>query len=268
MTYKTILVHVNDERRCDHLLKHATALAERFEAHLIGLFVAPQPLVMYAEWPSVGMADVIEEVRRAHADAGERMRINFNEATRTLARPSEWRFAQSLFANVGDDVIAAGRNADLIVASQADPEWHMSGDLDVPDRLAIESGRPVLVIPNNAKQTLSAHHITVGWNEKREGARAVFDALPFLIKAECVNVVWVNPVVGGILSGDTPGYEASWAEATDIGAGAELLRLATAYGSDLLVMGAYGHSRWSEFILGGASHHVFAKATIPVLMSH
>lgn len=281
MAYKTILVHVNDERRCDHLLKQATALATRFEAHLIGLFVAPQPLVMYTEWPGVGMADVIEESRRAHAEACERLRVKFNEATKTLAHPGEWRFAQSLFANVGDEVIASGRNADLIVASQADSDWHMSRDMDVPDRLAIESGRPVLVVPNGAKQPFSARRITIGWNEKREGARAVFDALPFLKKAESVNVVWVNPVVGGVLSGDMPGSElcrslarhgvkceASWAEATDTGAGVELLRQANAYGSDLLIMGAYGHSRWSEFILGGASQHVFAKASIPVLMSH
>ena len=280
MGYRTILVHMNDERRCDRLLEHAIKVAERCEAHLIGLFVAPQPLMMYTEWPGAGLGDVIEEARRAHAAAAERLRTKFNIATQSLPRPAEWRFLQSLMTNVADDVIACGRSVDLIIASQADPDWYLSSDMDVPDRLAIESGRPVLVIPNDAKQTVSGRRITIGWNERREAARAVFDALPFLKTAEAVNVVWVNPVVGGVISGDIPGSElcrtlarhgvkceASWAEAADISAGAELLRQAKAYGSDLLVMGAYGRSRLSEFILGGASRHILSKAALPVLMS-
>ena len=280
MGYRTILLHMNDERRCDRLLDQAIALAERFEAHLIGIFVAPQPII-YAEWPGAGLGEVIEQVRREHAATSERLRAKFNNATKTLLRAAEWRFVQSLMASVAEDVIAFGRSADLIIASQADPEWHQSNVMDVPDRLAIESGRPVLVIPNNVKLPTSARRITVGWNDKREAARAVFDALPLLKMAEAVNVVWVSPQVGGIDEGDLPGSElcrtlarhgvkceASWAEATDTGAGTELLRQAKAYGSELLVMGAYGHSRLREFVLGGASRHVFAKAGIPVLLSH
>lgn len=280
MGYRTILVHVNDERRCDRLLEQATVLADRFEAHLIGIFVAPQPLI-YPEWPGAGLGEVIEQIRREHAATAERLRAKFNAATASLARPAEWRFEQSLMAGVAGDVIACGRSTDLIIASQTDPDWHMSSDMDVPDRLAIESGRPVLVIPNNVKLPTSARRITVGWNDKREAARAVFDALPLLKKAESVNVVWVSPTVGGYDEGDLPGSElcrtlarhgvkceASWAQATDTGAGTELLRQAKAYGSELLVMGAYGHSRIREFVLGGASRHVFAKAGIPVLMSH
>ena len=278
MGYRTILVHVNDERRCDRLLEQAVSVAERFEAHVIGIFVAPQPLI-YPEWPGAGLGELIEQIRSEHAAAAERLRAKFNAATKSLARPAEWRFEQSLTAGVAGDVIACGRSADLIIASQADPDWQMSSDMDVPDRLAIESGRPVLVIPNNVKLPTLARRITVGWNDKREAARAVFDALPLLKKAESVNVVWVSPRVGGYDEGDLPGSElcrtlarhgvkceASWAEATDTGT--ELLRQAKAYGSELLVMGAYGHSRIREFVLGGASRHVFAKAGIPVLMSH
>ena len=278
MGYRTILVHVNDERRCDRLLEQAVSVAERFEAHVIGIFVAPQPLI-YPEWPGAGLGEVIEQIRSEHAAAAERLRGKFTAATKSLARPADWRFEQSLTAGVAGDVIACGRSADLIIASQTDPDWQMSSDMDVPDRLAIESGRPVLVIPNNVKLPTLARRITVGWNDKREAARAVFDALPLLKEAESVNVVWVSPRVGGYDEGDLPGSElcrtlarhgvkceASWAEATDTGT--ELLRQAKAYGSELLVMGAYGHSRIREFVLGGASRHVFAKAGIPVLMSH
>jgi nucleotide-binding universal stress UspA family protein len=280
MGYRTIVVHLNDERRCDRLLEHATAYAERFDAHLTGIFVAPQP-ILYGDWPGIGLGEVLEQARLEHIAIAQRLEEKFRSATKALRQASEWRFVQSLMASVAEDVIDCGRSADLIIASQADPGWHRSDDMDVPDRLAIESGRPVLLVPNRGKLVPAARRITIGWNERREAARAVFDALPLLKKAEAVNVVWISPAVGGAVEGDLPGSElcrtlarhgvkceASWVDATDTGAGPELLRQAKVYGSELLVMGAYGHSRVREFVLGGASRHMLMKADIPVLMSH
>ena len=88
MGYRTILVHVNDERRCDRLLEQAVSVAERFEAHVIGIFVAPQPLI-YPEWPGAGLGEVIEQIRSEHAAAAERLRGKFTAATKSLARPAE-----------------------------------------------------------------------------------------------------------------------------------------------------------------------------------
>jgi nucleotide-binding universal stress UspA family protein len=139
----------------------------------------------------------------------------------------------------------------------------------------------VLVVPNTGKAAAPAKTITVAWNGRRESARAVFDALPLLKAADDVNVVWINPEQDRAVSGDIPAAElcttlarhhvkcqASLATAIGGDVGAELLRQASAFGSDLLVMGCYGHSRLREFILGGASRDILKNMRLPVLMSH
>ncbi len=123
--------------------------------------------------------------------------------------------------------------------------------------------------------------VLVAWNARREAARAVFDALPLLQQADEVKVVWVNPQAEGAAPVDVPAGDICAAlarhgvkcEATEVahprsGVGRTLLARAAEYGSDLLVMGCYGHSRLREFVLGGASRHVLEHMTIPVLMSH
>jgi nucleotide-binding universal stress UspA family protein len=144
----------------------------------------------------------------------------------------------------------------------------------------MESGRPVLIIPNSGTASLPAKRVTVAWNGKREAARAVFDAMQFLERADDVNVVSINPEKEGAVL-DLPtaeicaalsrhGIKAQGSQSHAIGpdVGGELLRQASAFGSDLLVMGCYGHSRLREFILGGASRHVLSEMRIPILMSH
>ena len=123
--------------------------------------------------------------------------------------------------------------------------------------------------------------VLVAWNARREAARAVFDALPLLQQAQEVKVIWVNPQDEGGVASDVPAGDICAAlarhgvkcEATEVArpqtnVGRTLLMRAAEYGSDLLVMGCYGHSRLREFVLGGASRHVLDHMTIPVLMSH
>ena len=153
--------------------------------------------------------------------------------------------------------------------------------LDIADRLAVESGRPVLIVPNEGLHKDFGKKVLVAWNARREAARAVFDALPLLQQADEVKVVWVNPQDEGGAAADVPAGDICAAlarhgvkcEATEVarpqaGVGRTLLMRAAEYGSDLLVMGCYGHSRLREFVLGGASRHVLDHMTIPVLMSH
>ena len=178
-------------------------------------------------------------------------------------------------------VISQGRTVDLIVVSQADEDWPSSVMLDATERIIMESGRPVLVIPNNGRQLTRLTRAVVGWNGRREATRAVFDALPFLKQVDEVKVLCVNPQEEGGMEEDLPGAEICSAlsrhgvrcEATEvarprIGVGETLLSRFKEFDADLLVMGAYGHSRFREFVLGGASRHVLQHMMVPVLMSH
>ena len=124
--------------------------------------------------------------------------------------------------------------------------------------------------------------VLVAWDSSREAARAVNDSLPLLARADAVHVVSINP------RGHKPGEldrlpgadiclqlarhgvkaEAQHLVATDIEVGDLLLSRAADMGADLLVMGAYGHSRWREIVLGGATRQILGEMTVPVIMSH
>jgi nucleotide-binding universal stress UspA family protein len=280
MTYKTILVHLHDRRRARRLLDAAIPLARKMNAHLTGLCVLP-PFVVVPMTEAGGASVTVEEHRTRYRADMTALKDAFVTATTGCDFPTEWREADAGLITAANAIVGHARTADLFVTSQQDREWEYSNMLEEPDRIAIESGRPLLLVPNTGKVALPAKRVTVAWNGRRESVRAVFDALPLLQLAEDVNVVWINPEDDPIAAGDLPAAEicatlarhgvkcqASQASAFGADVGPELLRQARAFGSELLVMGCYGHSRFREFVLGGASRDVMKEAGIPVLMSH
>jgi nucleotide-binding universal stress UspA family protein len=277
MTYKTILLHVNDERRVAGLVDAAAVLATRFDAHLIGLYVMP-PVPTYGV-TSMG-AHMINTSLRTFREEASRIQAAFEKATKGLPFATEWRLVDARDPGVAETIMDHGRVCDLIIASQRDRDWDFSMLLDEPERLAIESGRPVLILPNKGKFGNLGRRITVAWNGNRESARATFDALPLLKQANHVRVLWINPQDDPD-AGDLPtaGIAASLARhgilcegrmllADDAKVGDVLRADMEEDGSDLLVMGAYGRSRLREFIFGGATREVLRHMTVPVLMSH
>ena len=278
--YKSILLHCNDKRRINALLAYAINLAEMFEAHLSALSVVPPPMVTTTV-PGGPIAVIDAHCDIYRADNPE-MKAMFEEATRGRALVAEWRDAEADGYPVLDVVLRYGRTADLVVVGQTDWEWWGSHYLDLADRLPVEAGRPVLIIPKSPSSADSlGKRILVGWNARREAARAAFDALPILRKATEVKVVCVNPQSEQEAAQALPtadicaslarhGVKCEGAEEVKprTSVGETLLACAHDFGADLLVMGCYGHTRWREFILGGATRHVLSYATLPVLMSH
>lgn len=280
MSYRTILMHCNDPRRIEALLAPTVSLAEKFQAHLIGLSVVPPVAVISAGAPD-GPPIVLDEHCRLYREENPAMKSAFETATRGRAFVSEWRDDEANAYGVADRVLQYTRAADLVVAAQTDPQWAGTDSLDVADRLAIESGRPVLILPNVGAYEGVGEKVLVAWNARREAARAVFDALPILQRAKEVKVVWVNPQSEHDLARDIPAADICTAlarhgvkcQATEqlqprAGVGETLLACAKDMSADLLVMGCYGHTRLREFVLGGASRYVLAHMSLPVLMSH
>ena len=278
MAYKTILVHLDDEHRVRRLLEATMPLVRAFDAHVIGLAVLP-PVVIIPAADGMGMGVTFDEHRDIYRVTMRALKQAFEAAT-SGETTAEWREKDAALGTVPGIVIEQGAAADLIVASQLSPEWSNSSVMEAPDRLALESGRPVLLIPNAGDVRIPPKRVTIAWNGRREAARAVFDALPLLKRTDAVNVLSVNPDTAAP-SGDLPGAalcatlerhgvkcKPTQAKASDANMGTEILRHADAFGSDLLVMGCYGHTRFREFVLGGASRDVLRQMTIPVLMSH
>ncbi len=280
MTYKTILVHCNDKRRIERVVGPAVELAERFGAHLIGLSVAPPVLIVPTGMPGAPDTLVVDERCRAYRRDNQELKAAFEAAVDGRGFRREWREEDAGSATVAEVVARQARAVDLIVAAQSDPQWPGSVLLDTADRLAIETARPVLIVPNEGVHSDVGGRIVLAWNGRREATRAIFDALPLLRQAKDVKVLTVDGKAEDASSRDFAASDICAALArhgiasealevpSDGNVGRTLLNRAIEHRADLLVMGCYGHSRLSELVFGGATRHVLKHMTIPVLMSH
>lgn len=280
MPYKTILVHLNDERRVGALIDVAAHIADRHEAHLIGLYVVPSGIIGSAT--HIG-GRLIESGRQAFRDEGKRIAAAFEKATAGRPIVAEWRMVEPPRDHPGpaEAVINQCGAADLIIASQTDEAWDLHLLLDFPERLALESGRPTIIVPHAGRFRTCGRRVLVAWNARREAVRAVFDALPMLELAEAVRILSVDPDQHGSATTGPSNTEIAVALArhgvkcetaqsvtAGIEVGDDLLNRAADFSADLIVMGCYGHTRFREFVFGGASRTILQHMTVPVLMSH
>ncbi len=273
MTYKSILVHVDQSRHAAARIRLAAQLAASHEAHLAGAamtgisrFIYPDGVVFIG-----GVIDALRE--RAQSDLQK-----FEEAARREGVSFERRLSEDDPAGA---LVLQARYADLVVLSQTDPDERDSGDVyDLPEYVMLNTARPVLTIPYAGVFDKVGTHILVAWDGSMEATRAVTNALPFLRRARNVDVVLFNPEQQYDVHGQEPGADIALVLArhgvkvnvlqqpTDMDVGNALLSLAADTGADLLVMGGYGHTRFREVLLGGVTKTILNCMTLPVMFSH
>jgi nucleotide-binding universal stress UspA family protein len=280
MSYKTILVSLNEVGRLPELVAAAVTLARETGAHVSGLYVVPAVQV----YPSVGFEaapQVFEGNRSFFKDNGARVKQAFEEAMRREGLSHDFHQIDARTPVIADEVVAAGRVADLVIVSATNPEEITGVERDFVEQTVMALGRPVIVLPYKGKAAVSLNEVIIGWDGGREASRAAFDALPLLKKAAKVRVVRIDPQKDPSLRGSVAGADLAEALArhgvkaeaqgypTDgQDEGQALMRCAEDSGAGLIVMGAYGHSRLAEFIFGGATRFVLNRLVCPVLMSH
>ena len=281
MAVKTILVHVDDTERGAARVDLAAGLARTHGAHLIGLAVnaaAIVPAFVGAEIPAQVWQLQIDEMAK-HVDAAGEM---FKKAVKKAGVAHEWRVLDQQIGDIARVVSQHARHADLTILGQPDPDRNgRTLSLDVVERVVLDAGGPVLVIPYAGTFASVGRRVMLAWNGSREACRALHDATAVLDpKAEIV-VMNVNPPGAHHAERDVAGvdiaaaiarhgYKAEVAHviAEDMKVGDIILSRASDAGADMIVMGAYGHSRLRELVLGGATEYVLNHMTVPVLMSH
>ena len=280
MSYKTILVSLNEVGRLSELVAAAVTLARETGAHVSGLYVVPAVQV----YPSVGFEaapQVFEGNRSYFKDNGARVKQAFEEAMRREGLSHDFHQIDARTPVIADEVVASGRVADLVVVSATNPEEITGVERDFVEQVVMALGRPVIVLPYQGKAAISLNEVVIGWDGGREAARAAFDALPLLKQAGKVRVVRIDPQKDPSLRGSVAGAdlaealsrhgvkaEAQGYPTDGQDEGQALMRCAEDCGAGLIVMGAYGHSRLAEFIFGGATRFVLNRLVCPVLMSH
>ncbi len=255
MSYAALLVYVDADGRPEQRVRIAIGLADKFHATLIGLSALPipPPVVTNGIVMLGPTEDDIKAMRAKLADQGDW----FRGIAGTDQRKLEWR---SLLESPSDALAREARGADLVVIGRKGGPLGGYSSFD-PGEAILQMGRPTLVVPEDV-QSLKGEHVVIGWKDSREARRAVQDALPFLHEATRVTIVEVcgtdekktaldriDDVARYLMRHRINGGPMVMLQKEGSGA-AQLIQLAKDEGADLLVTGAYGHSRLGEWIFG------------------
>jgi nucleotide-binding universal stress UspA family protein len=275
MSFTTLMVHVDVDRKSDARVRLAAQLADRFTSTLIGVcacILPPYP----AESAYFVTREFVEQERQDILAALQRTEASFRAAANAAKfERLEWRSAIGLPERF---VVSEARAADLVIVGRASSPIDISRYLD-PGALVLGLGRPMLVVPPGI-DTLKAERILIGWNDSREARRALQDALPLLHEAKSVAIVEVCDDGGEALARQHVEEVARYltrhrisvgsatAGATKHGTTDHLIDIARGEDADLIVTGAYGHSRLGEWIFGGVTRELLASSPVCCFMSN
>lgn len=279
--YKTIVVHVDDGPQLAPRLAVAAWLAREHEGHLVGSAVtgiSERDFVVLGSSPMAALPD--REYDTLRQIANELLQNFGSRAARLGVASWEQRLVED---DAEHALLLESRYADLIVLSRgAAARARFRLGTDLPEYVVLHSTRPVLLVPADYGQEAVGRNIVVGWNGSMEATRAVTAALPLLRRAGSVVVAVIDHDAIAERHGEQPGadlavYLARHGVKVDVvrersaagdGIGAALLGLARDCGADLVVAGAYGHSRYREWVAGGVTRALLDQMAVPLLMAH
>ncbi len=276
MTYSTIQTVVMSEDLSRSALEGAAALAQAEDAHLEVVCLAVDQIgyggLYYEGYPMVS-AEILDQARRRSDTIYDAVR------TRLGRESFGWTAERVAALDPGLSPVLArrARFADLVVLPRPYGDGRNAIDPMVVEACLFQAAVPVLVLPPAA--TPAAGCIVVGWDDSAEAMAAVRAALPFLVRAQRVSLAIVGPnrhdsdqaepgsEIARLLSRHGVPVEVALLPQTLPRVSEVLCRHASDIGADMIVMGAYGHSRFSEAILGGATRHMLESAELPVFLS-
>lgn len=279
MEIRDLVLFLEAGTPCDARLALALGLAEQFGASLSTLCAPLEPPVDIADGFVIGPAAISDALERHEAEIARLMTATRTALAAALVdRKIDHAEFETPLGETPQDLAVRARFHDLAIVRR--PISHDGAGHALAERIALASGTPCLIVPDKPPRTPNFARIVVGWNGSREAKRAMQDAMPLLQRAANVELLEVDGA-----SGETPAFLAREGALRFLAhhgvtarlhrvnpqgedAGAVLLHKCAALEADLLVMGAYGHSRTKEMVLGGATRTVLARAGLPVLLSH
>ena len=279
MHFKTILTVVTDQDMLPSTLAHAVTVAEAYDGHLEILCFGVDRTQTGYYYAGANAMVLQETLTRATAE-GEALAKSARE---TLEKTNvRWGVDHGVaqLADIGRHVAARARFCDLVVLPQ--PYGEGKGiELEPVIEGALFDGQvPVLVVPDSLDPAPNPQRVVIGWNEGSEAMRAVRSALPILEKADKVHVVVIDPPKHGPNRSDPGGMLSEFLSRHGVKAEIDvlaktmprvsdvLMRHVEDVGADMVVMGAYGHSRFREAILGGATRNMLEQVGVSVFMAH
>jgi nucleotide-binding universal stress UspA family protein len=273
---KDVVVNLAGRAPQDFAADYAISFAQAFGAHIAGIAFLYDPVIPDGTLGGVPI-DLIEIQREENSKIANAAVGRFEAAARNAGLSAETRILDASFGGGATLFGRIARRFDIAVVGQAQREHGASEELMIEGAL-FESGRPVIVVPYIQKLGISTERVLLCWDGGRIAARAIGDAMPFLVRAKAVDLLIVaeerkNVEVTGARMTEHLARHGVKAEVKRIAKGNltvadAILDYAADKGADFMVMGGYGHSRLREFLLGGVTRRILGSMTVPVLMSH
>ena len=278
--YKTIVVHVDGSPQQDSRMAAAARLAREHGAHLVGSAATGISWTDYLLLTGSMVAPVppadFDGLRQT---AALHLRGFTDQAAKLGVASVETRLVED---TADGALLLQARYADLVVLSRdVDPAPGVPPRMRrLPEHVALRGPRPVLVVPPGYADAPIAATVVAGWDGSTQALRALAAALPLLERADGVRLVLVNPDRLSDVHGEQPGADMALylarhgvnvdvvLERTHATAGDALVALARATNAGLIVAGAYGHSRYREWVLGGVTRELLERAPVPLLLAH
>jgi len=275
MKYKNILIHLDHSSGCRNRLEAAFDLARRFDAQVTGLFVVPNYIVPSYVEAQISVDLITDVTEKAMARASEIL-ADYQNLAKDAGVDMQGHVIEGQLIPI---LREHSKYSDLLVLGQDHPEDPDNASYGLADALLFEGACACLVVPHSGKLAAPGNRVLLTWNASRESAHALRAAMPLLSEAETVVVLSSEPddddddLARGhphALELESHGIEAvsSGISDPDVSPTDAIIGQAVEMNADLIVMGAYGHARLREIILGGVTRDLLKRSCLPLLMAH
>ncbi|AHD03721.1 universal stress protein [Leisingera methylohalidivorans] len=279
MSFKSILACLTSESAASRLLPASCELARRFDAHLTGLHTRE------AFVPYTGIAIAADDITfgefyKRVSDEDREIEKLFDAATDQAGCSAEWRTRAARSPDAADEMLQSAIRSDLVLTLLPGQQKERFDHRGFRDELIVNSGRPVLLLPDDWGSKEIGTRVLAAWNGTRESARAIHEGLPFLQQAEFIEILTIEEPRRQSMDYSTEGHEIArvlsrhgvTAEVRHVpagthGAGTRILMEAASQECDLVIMGGYGHSKLHRIVFGDVTAFVLRELRIPVLMT-
>ena len=279
MSYKTIFTAVTDQAIVDSTVEHAAAVADWTRAHLEVMAFGVDRTQTGYYYAGANAMVLQETLNRATEDSKTLAAMTRKALNRWGDR---WAVEEGVaqLPDIGRHVALRARFADLAVLPKPYGDDHGIELEPILESALFEAQVPALIVPDDVTPKVQPERVVVAWNESPEALRAVRAAMPLLMGAGRVNVVIIDPPAHGPNRSDPGGMLSQFLSRHGVNVEIDvlsrtlprisdvLLRHVADLDAEMVVMGAYGHSRFREAILGGATRHMLELTPVPVFMAH
>ena len=275
MSYQTIMVHLHIGHANADLLQITRRLAGRLNTHVIGIMVGQPTQMIYGK--GYALLDFFDK-EEAHIEQKiAESEAQFHEVFKGFSKHTEWRSTITR-EPMADYIAAQACSADIILTSVSPSDFYEGPNGVNAGEIIMQAGRPVIVVPSAVKN-LNLENILIGWKDTREARRAIADALPILKLATQVTVVEICAESEVEVAEQRLAEVITWLVRHGIAAkpvvsvsvdtdATQFISIAKQHNADLVVAGAYGHSRFRQWVLGGVTNDLLRLADFSSLLSH